>query len=187
VVAGRLASSVPLGSDYLGPPAPVHDGPGRGAGARGDTDRLGRGGLVVRRGRPPARARGRSRLLWAGLERSGRARRRTRTRPSRDSAGRGAPAPVRDRSRDRRRRGDRSAGHERVGVRRGSQRHRGRARVGGSEHGGVVPLGRRKARPRRTHRPHPLPADLVARGARALAGRTARGRCGGLLERPGGC
>ena len=185
--AGRLSACVPLRPDHAGPPAPVHHGSRRRTRACGHPDRVGRGGLVVGLGRPPLGARGRPRLLRVRLECAGRARRRTGARPMGHSAGRGAPPPVRGRSRFRRRRGGRTAADERVGVRRGPRRRRGRSRLGGPEHGRVVPLGRRPARPRRTHRGDALPADLVARGARALAGRTARGRCGGLLERPGGC
>jgi DNA-binding CsgD family transcriptional regulator len=68
----------------------------------------------------PARARGRSRLLRPGLERASGAGRRTTPSTPRDSAGRGAPAAVRDRPRIRRRHRGRAAGHERVGVRRGT-------------------------------------------------------------------
>jgi hypothetical protein len=185
VVAGRLSACVPVRSDNSWPSTSLHGDPRRRAGARGIPARVGRGGLVVRRRRSPAGARGRPRLLRPGLERTSRAGRRTRPRPLGGSARRGPPAPLRDRPGFRRRERGRAAGHERVGVRRKPRRHRGRARLGGSEHGGVVPLGRRPARPRRTHRPDPLPADLVARGARALAGRAARGRGRGVLERPG--
>ena len=185
MVAGRLASRDRVRSDHPRPSAPVHDGPRRGAGARGEPAWLDRGGLVVEHWRSPVGARGRPRLLRPRLERSRGTGRRCQSRSLRDPARRGAPTLVRDRPRDRRRRGGRAPGRERVGIRRGSRRRRGRARLGGSEHGGLVPLGRRAARPPRTHRAHPLPADLVARGARAFAGRTARGRGRGLLERPG--
>ena len=80
LVAGRIASRLPLGSRRGGPPPSVHDGARRGAGPRGELPGVGRAAGLVGRRSPPAGPGRRSGLVLPRGVRNARHRRRVGAR-----------------------------------------------------------------------------------------------------------